>query len=228
MTADLLDYMASDEIVARTARVSTGGGDALDAERDEQRDTGLIRYLMRNRHGTPFESCVFRFRIEGPIFVFRELMRHRIASYNETSGRYRELEPVFYAPTRSRRLRQEGAAGHYQLVAARPGDLLVVQDALEDVARVAWRSYRRQLDQGIAREVARMCLPLNIYSSLVMTVNARSLMNLLSLRIHSETAAYPSHPMREIEMVAELMEGAFSSIMPMTHQAFNEAGRVAP
>lgn len=228
VTVELLDAMASDPAVARTARVSTGGGDALFAVEDTRRDAGLINYLMKNRHGSPFEACVFRFHVEAPIFVFRELMRHRIASYNEVSGRYRELEPVFYIPAADRRLRQEGAAGHYQMVKSTSEDWLLVCDVQEDIARTAWDGYRRQLDAGIAREVARMGLPLSIYSSLAMTINARSLMNLLSLRVNSEVARFPSFPMWEIEMVAKQMETQFAAYMPVTHRAFVDNGRVAP
>ena len=97
MIAVLVNAMADDAMVANAARISTVGyrkGDPV-PEYGGDKDAGLINYLMKNRHGTPFEHNAFTWRIECPIFVAREFMRHRIASYNETSGRYRELEPVF-------------------------------------------------------------------------------------------------------------------------------------
>ena len=93
MTVELTQSMASDEAVLKAARVSTGAGST-----SAEKDAGLINYLMRDRHGSPFEHNSFTFYIEAPIFVFREFMRHRIASYNEESGRYKELKPVFYFP----------------------------------------------------------------------------------------------------------------------------------
>lgn len=112
VTVQLVDANASDKSVAMSARISTGG-----ASVDEAKDAGLINYLMRDRHGTPFEHNSFTFRIEAPIFVFREFMRHRIASYNEESGRYKELDPVFYIPDVERKLIQIGKTGAYEFVA---------------------------------------------------------------------------------------------------------------
>jgi len=96
------------------------------------------------------------------------------------------------------------------------------------VATVAYESYQRMLDAGIAREVARMVLPLSIYSSMYVTVNARSLMNFLSLRTKHPESTFPSFPQREIELVAEQMESAWATLMPLTHAAFAQNGRVAP
>ena len=109
MTVELVQSMGSDEMVAMSARVSTGAGAST-----PEKDAGLINYLMRDRHGSPFEHNAFTFYIEAPIFVFREFMRHRIASYNEESGRYKELEPVFYVPDMKRKLIQKGKPGAYE------------------------------------------------------------------------------------------------------------------
>ena len=115
VTVDLVRSQAKDSDVIFAARVSTQGEQSKSVVGSEtsDRDRGLIRYLMRDRHGSPFEHNSFTFYIEGPIFVFREFMRHRIASYNEESGRYREMRPVFYVPGRDRKLVQKGKPGAY-------------------------------------------------------------------------------------------------------------------
>lgn len=214
--------MASDEAVVMAARVSTG------AEADSGRDKGLINYLMRDRHGSPFEHNAFTFYIEAPIFVFREFMRHRIASYNEESGRYKELSPVFYTPDVDRKLIQVGKPGAYTFEDGDQEQFDAVDNAIFIASEDAYAQYQTMLDEGIAREVARMVLPVNIYSSMYVTMNARSLMNFLSLRTTREGTHFPSFPQREIEMVAEKMEEFFAEKMPVTYETFNKNGRVAP
>jgi thymidylate synthase (FAD) len=222
VTVDLVQAMASDDAVVMAARVSSG------TESDPDRNAGLINYLMRDRHGSPFEHNAFTFRIEAPIFVFREFMRHRIASYNEESGRYKQLDPVFYVPGLSRNLVQIGKVGAYEFVPGPEGLTIKAQQAMMTTAEEAYGKYLMMIDNGIAREVARMVLPVNIYSSMYVTMNARSLMNFLSLRTKDETSAYPSFPQREIEMVAEKMEEFFAEKMPLTYESFKKNGRVAP
>lgn len=224
MTVELIDSMGSDASVARAARVSTGG-DTTGADSDK--DAGLINYLMRDRHGSPFEHNAFTFYIEAPIFVFREFMRHRIASYNEESGRYKKLEPMFYLPDAVRPLVQVGKAGAYTFEEGTVEQYKNTVDALIDSSEHAYAEYEWLLGKGVAREVARMTLPVNIYSSMYVTMNARSLMNFLSLR-SSEQGTYPSFPQQEIAMVADKMEKCFSLEMPVTHAAFIKNGRVAP
>ncbi|HEY8456859.1 MAG TPA: FAD-dependent thymidylate synthase [Actinopolymorphaceae bacterium] len=190
-------------------------------------------YVRRNGKpvwcgNSPFEHNSMTFYVQAPIFVFRELMRHRMASYNEESGRYRELRPVFYVPGPDRKLVQEGKPGHYQFVDGTPDQHKLVEEEVRRQCAEAYASYRRMLDAGIAREVARIVLPLTIYSSAYVTVNARSLMNFLSLRVRREDARFPSYPQREIEMVAEKMEAAWAELMPIAHAAFERNGRVAP
>jgi thymidylate synthase (FAD) len=218
--------MASDSAVAMAARVSTVSG-THENEVDPTKDAGLINYLMRDRHGSPFEHNSFTFYIEAPLFVFREFQRHRMASYNEESGRYKELEPVFYVPDENRKLIQVGKPGAYTF---EDGDYAQRMQVPAEVMRTsddAYLSYQRMLKQGIAREVARMVLPLNIYSSMYVTMNARSLMNFLSLR-SLEQGTFPSFPQWEIADVATQMELIFSEKMPITHKTFVSNGRVAP
>jgi thymidylate synthase (FAD) len=229
VSVELVRASAQDADVLFAARVSTQGEQSLaQLDADPQRSTGLINYLMRDRHGSPFEHNSMTFYVQAPIFVFREFMRHRIASYNEESGRYRELRPVFYVPGPERRLRQVGKPGAYEFLEGTPEQSALVRAETERVCREAFASYQRMLEAGVAREVARIVLPLTIYSSMYVTMNARSLMNFLSLRTARDGARFPSFPQREIEMCAERMEELWAGLMPLTHAAFETNGRVAP
>jgi len=183
---------------------------------------------MRDRHGSPFEHNSLTFYVQAPIFVFREFMRHRIASYNEESGRYRELRPVFYVPGPDRKLVQVGKPGAYEFEDGTAEQTALVRDEVIAVCTQAYESYQRMLEAGVAREVARAVLPVTLYSSMYVTMNARSLMNFLSLRTKREGTHFPSFPQREIEMVAEKMEELWKPLMPMTAETFDQNGRVAP
>ena len=229
MTVELVKASASDSDVIWAARVSTAGDKSLDAVgSDASEAAGLINYLARERHGSPFEHTSMTFFISAPIFVFREFMRHRIASYNEESGRYRELRPVFYVPSKERKLVQVGKPGAYTFVDGTPEQYQLTVDAIKETSTVAYENYTKLLDAGVAREVARAVLPVTLYSSMYVTMNARALMNFLSLRTSSEGSHFPSYPQREIEMVAEQMEAHFAKLMPLTHGAFQKSGRIAP
>ncbi|GAA0817221.1 FAD-dependent thymidylate synthase [Spirilliplanes yamanashiensis] len=227
MVVELVKHSAADADVVLAARVSTQGARA-GAATDAQKDAGLIGYLMRDRHGSPFEHSVFTFYVEAPIFVWREHMRHRIASYNEESGRYKVLEPVFYLPGADRNLVQTGKPGAYEFVPGTPDQYRRLVERSTRVCEVAYAAYRESLDDGLAREVARMDLPVRLYSAAFVTMNARALMNFLSLRVKSDAATFPSFPQREIELVAEAYEREFARLMPVTHAAFVRGGRVAP
>ncbi|MHB2022881.1 MAG: FAD-dependent thymidylate synthase [Mycobacteriales bacterium] len=229
MGVELVKASAADSDVIWAARVSTAGEASIEAlNEDPERSAGLIRYLLRARHGSPFEHSTFTFRVSAPIFVFREFMRHRTFSYNEESGRYRTLEPVFYTPGPDRHLVQEGKPGHYEFVPGTAEQHKIAAEAIEDSCRQAYRAYLEMLDAGIAREVARSVLPVGIYSSMYATGNARALMTFLSLRTRRPDSAFPSYPQREIELVAEAMEALFAERMPLTYAAFCACGRVAP
>ncbi|MEU8948753.1 FAD-dependent thymidylate synthase [Streptomyces sp. NPDC048489] len=228
MTVNLIKHVAEDTDVTFAARVSTIGGESRYQEASDK-DAGLINYLMRDKHGSPFEHNSMTFYIEAPIFVVREFFRHRIGfSYNEESGRYKELAPVFYVPADDRPLRQAGKPGSYIFTA---GDYKQVRTVNGDIRRIseeAYSTYERLLKLEVAREVARMVLPVNIYSSFYVTCNARSLMAFLALRTKRENARFKSSPQQEIRMLADEMELQFSRLMPLTHAAFERHGRVAP
>lgn len=224
MDIELISYNGSDAQIARAARVSTGRD--LSGTVDKESNEKLIRYLMKNKHGSPFEHGSMTFRVDAPIFMWREHMRHRIGfSYNEESGRYKEFKPRFYLPKYSRT--QTGKPGHYQI---EPGDTsqdVKMMNAFEASCAVAWRQYQFMLDAGIAREVARMVLPVNTMSAAYVTCNPRSLMNFCELR------CAPNAQLEIREVACRYMD-IFASIFPMTHAAFSEptfeggAGMVAP
>ena len=229
VTVELVKSSASDADVIWAARVSTAGEQSIESLKDDpEKSAGLINYLARERHGSPFEHTSFTFFISAPIFVFREFMRHRIASYNEESGRYRELKPVFYIPNKDRKLIQVGKTGHYTFEAGTDAQYELMVSEMKKAYTAAYDAYQKMLDAGIAREVARATLPVATYSSMYVTMNARALMNFLSLRTTAEGSHFPSYPQREIEMVGEKMEAFFAEKMPLVHAAFNKSGRVSP
>ena len=230
VVVDLIKHSASDMDVAMSAWVSTKGKNSnVDVTNiDDTKVAGLIGYLMRERHGSPFEHSYFTFYVKAPIFVWREHMRHRIASYNEESGRYKVLEPEFYLPARERKLVQVGKTGAYTFEDGSNSQHAVMLAAMRSSCKDAYCAYEFMLENGIAKEVARMTLPVSIYSSAYVTMNARALMNFLSLRKHADDSHFPSYPQREIEMVAEKYESIFSELMPITYAAFMRNGRVAP
>lgn len=224
------DAMADDLSVVNSARVSlakksdyeyvgTGTGESLKLLKED--DQGLIRYLMKNRHGTPFEHNAFRFHIKAPLFVFREWQRHRIASYNEWSGRYSELKPEFYIPSREHWRTQVGKPGSYSFEPVLDEVYYANEPVLKMSYDYAWQAYKKLLNEGVAKELARLVLPVAIYSEMYWTVNARSLMNFLSLR--NEDSA-----MLEIREYAKVVENLFAQKMPHTASAFIQNGRIAP
>lgn len=214
--AVLLNHMGSDEDLLHAARVSTGSS----AQGDPLKNERLINRLMRDKHGSPFEHGSFTFLVKAPLFVWREHHRHRVGfSYNEESGRYKELKPEFYVPARARV--QSGKPMDYNYADALGSQTSKMVIALMDIADHAYVRYQEMLAMGIAREVARMCLPVNILSTCYVTCNPRSLMNFLELRLASGAQ-------EEIRMVAEQYDKAFERTYPLTHNAFHENGRVAP
>ena len=207
---------ASDLAVVNAARVSFNAHSQELSSRDE----GLIRYLIRNRHGSPFEHGYFRFLIKAPLAVVREHQRHRAGhSYNEWSGRYSQMEPEFYVPDYVRT--QVGKPGAYTF---EPVDDLTREEtraAVERSGREAFAEYERLLGLGVAKEVARLVLPLSTYTKYYWSCNPRSLMHFCSLRNHDDAQF-------EIRQYAAAAEEFLALHMPVTHAAFVDRGRVAP
>jgi thymidylate synthase (FAD) len=211
------DAMASDLSVVNGARVSFA---RHKSEMDDS-DEGLIRFLMREKHASPFEHAVFRFHVRCPIFVAREWMRHRWSSFNEFSLRYAKASEDFYVPEADDVRTQVGKPGAYSFEPVDPDVAEQTREELQSVYETAFAAYERLVDLGVARELARAALPVGAYTEFYWTVNARSLMNFLSLRA-AEAAQ------REIRRYAEACEGFFAERMPVTHEAFVASGRVAP
>lgn len=216
-------HLAGDLDVVNAARVSFGRrSDALD-------DAGaaLIGYLMRERHGTPFEHNLLRFHVACPIFVAREWFRHRVGSFNEVSARYVELPAVWWSPTRSDLRRRVGKPGRYEyepFVDGEPeGSNVGAQaaDRIDRHGRESFQLYQRLLAAGVAPEQARAVLPVSAYTEFWWSVNARSLMNFLALRTAPSAQA-------EIRAYAEGVERLWAGVMPVTHAAWVASGRVAP
>jgi thymidylate synthase (FAD) len=176
---------------------------------------------MRDRHGTPFEHNAFRFHIRAPIFVGREWMRHRIGSFNEFSMRYAKATDDFYVPEADDVRSQVGKPGAYSFEPVEPELAEQTREELQAVYDQAFETYERLVEAGVARELARSVMPVGAYTEFYWTVNARALMNFVSLRA-AETAQ------REIRRYAEAVETFLAEKMPVTHAAFVANERVAP
>lgn len=187
----------------------------------DERDEKLIKFLMRQRHASPFEHNLFRFHIKCPIAVAREWMRHRWSSFNEHSLRYSQAMDTFYVPEPAQVRRQTGKPGAYNFEPMDERTAGEVRLLIQEQYRQAWDRYQDMLKLGVARELARFILPVGLYTEFYWTVNARALMNFISLR-NAESAMW------EIARYAEAVEEFFSTLMPSTHGAFVEFGRVAP
>jgi len=209
--------MADDLSVVNGARVSF----ARRREELDEADEGLIRFLMRDRHGTPFEHNAFRFHIRCPIFVAREWFRHRIGSFNEFSMRYAKATDDFYIPEPEDVRSQVGKPGSYSFEPVDPELAAHTREELQALYQAAYATYTRLVEQGVARELARSVLPVGAYTEFYWTVNARALMNFVSLRA-AETAQ------REIRRYAEACEHFLAEQMPITYDAFLANDRTAP
>jgi thymidylate synthase (FAD) len=214
-----LDAACADDLsVVNAARVSFG-------KRVEEMTTaemGLVNFLMRERHGSPFEHNFFRFHVKAPIFVVREWFRHRIGwSYNEMSGRYTELLSEGWVPRPEEVRTQVGKPGAYTFTPVSPDDANVAISEIELAYEQAWSTYDVLLAQGVAKEVARTVLPVGTFTEFYASCNARSLMAFCSLRNHPNAQA-------EIRAYAQALEDSLAEFMPVTHAAFVENNRQSP
>lgn len=234
-TVKLVESNAQDLMVAKAAWVSNFGEDGnlslpkdlktiawrqrygLESweEEDIKRIKGLINFLYRNRHMSPFEHGSFTFAIDTPIFVAREFMRHRTFSYNETSGRYKELEPRFYLLNDDRPVVQKGKVGAYSFDTGSDEQYGIAYAATTLAYGSSWAAYQKMLSLGIAREVARNVLPVGTMTQFYATCNPRNLMQFLALRDDE-------HALYEIRDVARQMKEIFAAKMPFTYQAFEK------
>jgi len=214
----LMDFMGGDIDIVNAARASFNDAD----DEMSERNVGLIKYLMNNRHGTPFEMVELKFRVKAPIFVFREWHRHRVASINEWSGRYSKLEAEFYVPAADYFRSQVGKPGAYSFEQIE--DPVLVETARSQIhshCNAGYALYESLLERGVAKEQARIHLPVNTYSVMIWKTNLRAVMNFLSLR-NSE------HAMREICDYAKRLETFAWMVCPVAMEAFERNGRVCP
>lgn len=214
-----LDAVMADDIsVVNSARVSFGKR----VEVMSDADNGLINYLMKNQHGTPFEHNFFRFHIKAPIFVTREWFRHRIGwSYNEFSARYAEMEDDFFVPEIEDFRTQVGVPGRYTFEQLDQDLSVEASETISQAMRLSYAQYRLLLEIGVAKELARTVLPVGTFTQFYATCNARSLMNFISLRADA-------HAQKEIRDYAESLEKILAEQMPITYNSFIANGRKAP
>lgn len=178
----------------------------------------FIDRMIEHRHGTPFEAAVFTFSVDACIAVTREWMRHRIGSFNELSLRVAEATPTFHLPNVAQ---ARTDVGRYQYGKLGQAAYIQGQGLMEGTFESCWATYRELIELGWARDLARLVLPVGLYTRFNWTVNARSLMNFLNLRTAPD--AWP-----EIRDAAELVADHFSVAMPITAAAFEKHGRKAP
>lgn len=219
IAVEYIDSMGNDEIIAKAARVSTGKD-----QEDNDKITGLINYLARERHTSPFEHTALTVRIEAPIFVAREAMRHRTFSFNEISGRYAKLKPEFWLPTTDRPLVNSGSGAHPNLVGAKHPETWGASTlSMADAYQESWNIYEYltcgnpEVDDVIANEVARSVLPVGTYTSWYMTGNLHAWFNFLELRDGSK-----GHPQYEIVQLAQQVWPIIEEHWPIAAKAWKE------
>jgi thymidylate synthase (FAD) len=224
-----VDHMGNDERCVEAMLVSTKGLDAEEASHDKVR--GRLSYLIKNRHGTPFECGALTVRVHAPIKVWREWHRHRVGfSYNEESGRYKQLDPVFWLPPRERpMMRPEGFRSAYpDFDVPTEDEYDKISSYLEAGYRATYGWYVDLLAVGADRGLARDVLGVGIFSACYVTMNPRSVMHFLELRTKCPEAKRPSRPLWEIDNAARQLEAIFARLWPITHSLWNEHGRAAP
>lgn len=206
----VVDYMGDDAAIVQAARVSYGPGTRAVSE-----DRQLIRYLMRHRHTSPFEMCELKLHVKLPIFVARQWIRHRMAGVNEVSARYSVLKDEFYLPDPPSVAKQstDNKQGRGEEL---PGDAARwVIEVLEESATSAFDDYRKLLDAGVARELARAALPLSTYTEWYWKIDLHNLLHFLALRMDS-------HAQLEIRAYADIIAGIVEAWVPATWGAFKD------
>ncbi|HRV02169.1 MAG TPA: FAD-dependent thymidylate synthase [Mesotoga sp.] len=198
----LEDRFGDDFSAVQAARVSYNKG-LTTPERDEK----LLEYLMEKGHTSCFEHMVMKLHIKLPIFVMRQLVRHRIASINERSGRYTQFDPEWYVPSE---IRAQDSYDRQKSVSSERSD---VSFLFEKVCRDSFEIYTKLLEAGVAREQARIVLPTSMYTEIYWTINIRSLMNFLNLRADS-------HAQFEMQQYAKAIARIFEETYPLTYKAF--------
>jgi len=208
----LVESMGSDLSIVRNARVS------YDAEwrtgEDEGKDAKLLNYLLKNKHTSPFESCVFTFDVKAPILVFRQWHRHRTWSFNEISARYAELPEEFYVPEPAQITTQSATNKQMRTEVEHP-QAAQYAELIRTHNAAAFATYKTMISDGVPRELARSVLPVGTYSHMFATVDLHNLFHFLKLRLHS-------HAQYEIRVYAEAMLELIEPVVPISTQAFRQ------
>ncbi len=212
----LVDYMGSDDRIVQAARVSYGSG-----TKSFRQDEGLIRYLLRNEHTSPFEQVVLTFHTKMPIFVARQWVRHRTARLNEISGRYSVMKDEFYLPDADKvSLQSEDNKQGRSNEVVDPAQVTEIRAQLEQGQRTAFSTYQQLIDGGVARELARINLPLSLYTEWYWQIDLHNLFHFLRLRLDA-------HAQYEIRVYAEVMLEIAKAVCPVATAAFEEHRRGA-
>ncbi len=210
----VIDYMGDDSAIVQAARVSYGAG-----TKHVQNDEGLIRYLMRHWHSTPFEMCEVKFHVKLPVFVARQWIRHRTANVNEYSARYSILDREFYIPEPGALAAQSTVNNQGRGAVLEGAEAARVLDLLKSDATRAFDSYEAMLSQdgqqGLARELARMNLPMNTYTQWYWKTDLHNLFHFLRLRADA-------HAQMEIRVYAEAMEAIVADWVPLAFAAYRD------
>lgn len=208
----LVDYMGGDNAIVQAARVSYGAG-----TKSVSKDRELIRYLMRNRHTSPFEMVEFKFHVKLPIFVARQWIRHRTANVNEYSGRYSVMKNEFYLPEASRLAMQSktNMQGSEENSTFSGEDAEIILAGMEDAQSKAYREYDALIESGLTRELARINLPLSTYTEWYWKIDLHNLLHFLRLRLDY-------HAQKEIAVYGEAIADIVKAVCPLTYEAFED------
>jgi thymidylate synthase (FAD) len=206
----VVDYMGSDSSIVQAARVSYGKG-----TKQINQDEALINYLMRHSHTTPFEMCEIKFHVKLPIFVARQWIRHRTANINEYSARYSILDNEFYIPQPESIAKQsstnnQGCGEVFDIITAKE-----IADSLKNDSQLVYSHYKKFVEQGLAREIARTNLTVNCYTQLYWKIDLHNLLHFLKLRADG-------HAQYEIRVYAEKILELVQKWVPLTYKAFVE------
>lgn len=212
MHVEMVDSMGDDLAICQAARVSTGND-----VKDYKESAGLINYLWREGHTSPFEHVTATFRVEVPLFIARQMMRHRTFSYNEISGRYSELDPFFWVPPEDRPLENKGSGAYPDLQQHENHTEMhhSVSAMIKRSVPYAIGAYELMIENGVATEVARVVLPQNMYTSFYMTGNLKNYLDFIDKRI-------VQNAQEEVREVALAMGQSFDDIVPMAMSAWKE------
>ena len=200
---ELIDTLGTDNTIVSAARVSV-----LGATKGIEKDIQLIKYLLENKHTSPFEQVEFQFRVKCPIFIARQWMRHRTWNFNETSRRYTSQQIEFHIPETLRKQSSENHQSSIEDIVDNEDDF--IQD-IEQFSYSAYTVYKRMLEAGVCREQARMVLPVNLYTMFYAKVDLHNLMHFINLRLHP-------HAQYEMQQYARALDEFVKQVVPITYR----------